>query len=251
MTASAAVALTAGHGLHPSYSPLASTTSLPPERRGRLRNGATPGDFLAAPRCGAHTRAGGCCRQPAMRNGRCRLHGGLSTGPRTTEGRARCARARRIHGFYSAEMIALRRVAAAHCRRMDAFFAAVRVRGTAGHGLLPPNLPNRTTGTVDTPPASTTAASRSASSASLRLRGESSSAGCTPTAGRGVLPPVSTRPLDNARPLHYPTSRRGFVQRTLLGGTALGLGVTVKPPVPALGQRIPLPTASPECFNSR
>ncbi len=29
-----------------------------------------------------------------MANGRCRMHGGLSTGPRTTEGRERCRRAR-------------------------------------------------------------------------------------------------------------------------------------------------------------
>jgi len=28
--------------------------------------------------CGAKTRAGGICRQPAMKNGRCRLHGGKS-----------------------------------------------------------------------------------------------------------------------------------------------------------------------------
>jgi hypothetical protein len=71
MTAPAATAPTAGHGLLRSLSPRPSTTSLPPDRRGRLRNGAQPGDFLAAPRCGAQTRAGGCCRQPAMKNGRC------------------------------------------------------------------------------------------------------------------------------------------------------------------------------------
>jgi len=28
--------------------------------------------------CGAHTRTGVSCRQPAMLNGRCRLHGGKS-----------------------------------------------------------------------------------------------------------------------------------------------------------------------------
>jgi hypothetical protein len=28
--------------------------------------------------CGARTRVGGSCRQPAMKNGRCRLHGGKS-----------------------------------------------------------------------------------------------------------------------------------------------------------------------------
>lgn len=106
MNAPAATAPAAGHGLLRSLSQRSSTTSLPPDRRGRLRNGACPGDFLAAPRCGAHTRAGGCCRQPAMQNGRCRMHGGLSTGPRTAQGRARCARVRLKHGFYSAEMVA-------------------------------------------------------------------------------------------------------------------------------------------------
>ena len=38
-----------------------------------------------------------------MRNGRCRLHGGLSTGPRTPEGLARSRRARWTHGGYSVE----------------------------------------------------------------------------------------------------------------------------------------------------
>lgn len=31
--------------------------------------------------CGAKTRAGGRCKAPAMANGRCRVHGGSSTGP--------------------------------------------------------------------------------------------------------------------------------------------------------------------------
>lgn len=34
-----------------------------------------------AKHCGAKTRAGGKCRAPAMANGRCRVHGGASTGP--------------------------------------------------------------------------------------------------------------------------------------------------------------------------
>jgi hypothetical protein len=33
-----------------------------------------------APRCGAKTRAGFACRCPAMPNGKCRIHGGLSPG---------------------------------------------------------------------------------------------------------------------------------------------------------------------------
>ncbi|HAB36963.1 MAG TPA: hypothetical protein DCE52_02985 [Rhodobacteraceae bacterium] len=51
------------------------------------------------PRCGAKTRDGHPCRSPAMKNGRCRLHGGCSTGPKTPEGRARCGNWK--HGGYS------------------------------------------------------------------------------------------------------------------------------------------------------
>lgn len=59
------------------------------------------GDGSAKPRrqrpiCGAKTRSGGAC---AMRvepgKHRCRLHGGLSTGPKTEEGRQRVAQAQR------------------------------------------------------------------------------------------------------------------------------------------------------------
>ncbi len=41
----------------------------------------------AAPRCGARSkRTGKPCRGAAMPNGRCRLHGGKSTGPRDARG---------------------------------------------------------------------------------------------------------------------------------------------------------------------
>jgi hypothetical protein len=46
-----------------------------------------------------------------MRNGRCRVHGGLSTGPRTPEGLERSRRANWKHGYYSAEAKAARREA--------------------------------------------------------------------------------------------------------------------------------------------
>jgi hypothetical protein len=71
--------------------------------RGWLKNGNPPGDPTTAVRCGAKTRAGGQCKAPAMRNGRCRMHGGTSTGPRTAEGLARSKRSRWTHGLYSAE----------------------------------------------------------------------------------------------------------------------------------------------------
>jgi len=36
--------------------------------------------MLESHRCGAKTRTGTPCRSPAMPNGRCRMHGGKSTG---------------------------------------------------------------------------------------------------------------------------------------------------------------------------
>lgn len=51
-----------------------------PISRGRLKNGNPSGDPSKAPRCGAKTRSGALCRQPGMKNGRCRLHGGKSPG---------------------------------------------------------------------------------------------------------------------------------------------------------------------------
>ena len=63
----------------------------------------------ASARCGARARTGMACQSPAMPNGRCRMHGGASTGPRTPEGLQRIVKARTVHGGYSAES---RRVAA-------------------------------------------------------------------------------------------------------------------------------------------
>lgn len=68
---------------------------------GWLKNRNRPGDPHSAPRCGAKTRRGSACQAPAMANGRCRLHGGKSTGPRTAEGLEKCRRANWKHGFYS------------------------------------------------------------------------------------------------------------------------------------------------------
>jgi hypothetical protein len=61
-------------------------------RRGWLKNGNPSGDFTKAPRCRAKTRRGSECQCPAMINGRWRLHGGLSTGPKTEAGMAPIAK---------------------------------------------------------------------------------------------------------------------------------------------------------------
>ena len=48
------------------------------------------------PQCGARTRSGHSCQMRVEQGkNRCRLHGGLSTGPRTPEGKARIAEALR------------------------------------------------------------------------------------------------------------------------------------------------------------
>jgi hypothetical protein len=83
------------------------------KRRGWLKNGNPPGDLSKAKRCDARTRKGTPCRGPAMPNGRCRMHGGPSTGPRTPEGKERTRLVNWKHGRYSAAAIAERRQAAA------------------------------------------------------------------------------------------------------------------------------------------
>jgi len=57
--------------------------------------------FLSAPRCGARTKRnnGEPCKGPAMKNGRCRLHGGKSTGPKTIEGKLRASVGHIKHGL--------------------------------------------------------------------------------------------------------------------------------------------------------
>lgn len=64
----------------------------------------------SCPRCGARTRAGTLCKSPAMKNGRCRFHGGASTGPRTAEGLQRMRDAKTTHGNRTAEMELVRKL---------------------------------------------------------------------------------------------------------------------------------------------
>ena len=52
--------------------------------------------MLKSRRCGAKTRKGTPCRSPAMPNGRCRMHGGKSTG--APKGNKNALK----HGYYGA-----------------------------------------------------------------------------------------------------------------------------------------------------
>ena len=57
-------------------------------------------------RCLAKTRSGGQCQCPAMKGkARCRIHGGLSTGPRTKDGKEKARQAVLKHGHYTKEAI--------------------------------------------------------------------------------------------------------------------------------------------------
>jgi hypothetical protein len=71
-------------------------------------------DMQLAKRCGARTRSGKGCRSPAMKNGRCRMHGGSSPG--APMGNKNAFK----HGRYTAEAVARRRELAALLRSMRA-----------------------------------------------------------------------------------------------------------------------------------
>ena len=70
-------------------------------------------------RCLAKTRRGTKCQRAAYKhNGRCRLHGGLSTGARTPEGLQRISEANIKHGRQTKDKLAGRRYAAKVGRRV-------------------------------------------------------------------------------------------------------------------------------------
>lgn len=55
--------------------------------------------------CGAKTRSGAPCKSKPMKNGRCRMHGGKATGPKTPEGKAKAALNSRKHGAYIEKLL--------------------------------------------------------------------------------------------------------------------------------------------------
>jgi hypothetical protein len=78
-----------------------------------------------ASKCLARTRSGQPCQAPAMPNGRCRLHGGMSPGaPKGNQNAFK-------HGRYTAEAIASRREIARLLRAMNALGGPMREGGPA------------------------------------------------------------------------------------------------------------------------
>ena len=64
------------------------------------------GRDTSAPRCQAKSkRSQEQCKKAAIRDkDKCRMHGGVSTGPRTVKGRKRCAAAKTVHGWETREL---------------------------------------------------------------------------------------------------------------------------------------------------
>lgn len=70
-------------------------------------------------RCGANTRRGTGCQRPAnKKKGRCRLHGGASTGAKTSESRKRISQANMRHGKYTKDKLEMQRENAAKGREI-------------------------------------------------------------------------------------------------------------------------------------
>ena len=87
-------------------------------------------------RCGAKTRRGTGCQRPANRkNGRCRLHGGASTGARTGEGRERISQSNLRHGKYTKEKLEKQRMNAAAGRAIRKELRQIE-QGLVKEGLL-------------------------------------------------------------------------------------------------------------------
>jgi hypothetical protein len=88
-------------------------------------------------RCGARTRMGTACQRAAYKhNGRCRLHGGLSTGARTPEGLQRISDANIKHGRQTKDKLAAQRHAAKVGRRVRGELKRIE-RQIVDAGLMP------------------------------------------------------------------------------------------------------------------
>ena len=90
----------------------------------RRQQKLTPSNFdpeWQGQRCDAKTRKGTACQKlPLAGKARCRLHGGLSTGPKTLEGKARIAAAHWKHGRRSKAFTEARKQIWAELRAVEA-----------------------------------------------------------------------------------------------------------------------------------
>jgi hypothetical protein len=83
------------------------------------------------------------CRRPATSGKRmCKLHGGKSTGPRTAEGRQRCAAAKTVHGQETTSMRIERRLARARLAVLESVGHILGImHGPRTRGRKPDQMP--------------------------------------------------------------------------------------------------------------
>jgi hypothetical protein len=76
-------------------------------------------DLNALPICGARTRSGGLCKHKGnLRNGRCKRHGGASTGPiNQTFGKNHH---RYVHGLRTKEIVIIRKLLSRMTKSLNA-----------------------------------------------------------------------------------------------------------------------------------
>ena len=81
----------------------------------------TLGGKIRCIRCNAASkRTKQQCMAPAIRgNTKCRTHGGKSTGPKTEQGKARCAEAKTVHGWETRQGRAARGEAMHRLRELE------------------------------------------------------------------------------------------------------------------------------------
>ncbi|MFZ4744942.1 MAG: HGGxSTG domain-containing protein [Limnohabitans sp.] len=80
------------------------------------------GGRIQCPQCQATSkRTGQQCKAPALKGKHvCRFHGGMSTGPKTPEGRQRCSKAKTVHGRETASLRNERSLASARLATLEA-----------------------------------------------------------------------------------------------------------------------------------
>jgi hypothetical protein len=83
------------------------------------------------------------CQRPATKGRRvCKLHGGKSTGPRTAEGRQRCAAAKTIHGQETTSIRIERRLASAQLAVLESVGHILGImHGPRTRGRQPDQMP--------------------------------------------------------------------------------------------------------------
>lgn len=89
----------------------------------------TAGGRIICVQCNAKSKRTGIqCRAPAAKGKtKCRFHGGASTGPRSTQGRQRCAEAKTIHGNETRKARTVRAEGMRRLRQLEALGFAMNI----------------------------------------------------------------------------------------------------------------------------